>query len=61
MDIRIVDNNLIKKRVLNEAESTSLPLYGDRKYLGYENMPYFVTSSLNNRVNKSNENYKFGI
>ena len=61
MDIKIVDNNLIKKRVLNETDSTNLPLYRDFQNLGYECMPYFVTSSLNDRVIKSNETYKFGI
>jgi len=61
MDIKIVDNNLIKKRVLNKDESTDLPLYSDRRTLGYECMPYFVTSSINQRENKSNETLKFGI
>jgi len=46
---------------LNEAESTDLPLYEDKKTWGYENMPYFVTSSLNGRIVKSNETLKFGI
>ena len=54
MDIKIFDNNLIKKRVLDEIESKDLPLYYDRNTLGYECMPYFVTSSINNRENKSN-------
>tara|TARA_R110002051_G_scaffold324087_1_gene419971 strand:- start:376 stop:561 length:186 start_codon:yes stop_codon:yes gene_type:complete len=61
MDIKIVDNNLIKKRVLDGIESKDLPLYYDRSTLGYECMPYFVTSSINNRENKSNETYKIGI
>jgi hypothetical protein len=61
MDIKIVDNNLIKKRVLNKDESTDLPLYSDRRTLGYECMPYFVTSSINQRENKSNETLEFGI
>ena len=38
-----------------------LPLYRDFQNLGYECMPYFVTSSLNDRVIKSNETYKFVI
>ena len=54
MDITITDNNLKKKESVS-AESTNeyFALYEDDRYLGYECMPYFLSSSFTSKVVES--------